>query len=63
MPFTSALSVHPDAAEATGEVAGRVLEHLGAAPDLAVLFCSPHHVDAVADIAAAVRALLAPAVL
>jgi len=63
VPFATALSVHPDAAEATGEIAGRVLEQLGPAPDLALLFCSPHHVDAVADIAAAVRALVAPGVL
>ena len=63
MPFASALSLHPDAAEATGEVVGRVLEQLGARPDLAVLFVSPHHVDAVADVAAAVRALVEPGVL
>lgn len=63
MPFASALSVHPDAAEATGEVAGRVLERLGAAPELAMLFCSPHHTDALADIAAAVRTLVQPGVL
>ena len=63
MPFASALSLHPDAAQATGEVAGRVLEVLGARPDLAVVFVSPHHVDAVADIAAALRALLDPVVL
>ncbi|HEY6416615.1 MAG TPA: FIST N-terminal domain-containing protein, partial [Acidimicrobiales bacterium] len=63
MPFASALSLHPDAAEATGEVAGRVLEQLGPGPDLAVLFVSPHHVDAVADIAAAVRALVEPGLL
>lgn len=63
MPFASALSLHPDAAEATGEVVGQVLEQLGARPDLAVLFVSPDHVDAVADIAATVRALVAPGVL
>jgi small ligand-binding sensory domain FIST len=63
MPFASALSLHPDAAEATGEVAGRVLEQLGSGADLAVLFCSPHHVDAVADIAATVRAVVDPGVL
>jgi small ligand-binding sensory domain FIST len=62
MPFASALSLHPDAAEATGEVVGRALEQLGAQPDLAVLFCSPHHVDAFADIAATVRALARPEV-
>jgi small ligand-binding sensory domain FIST len=63
MPFASALSLHPDPAEATGEVVGRVLELMAEAPDLALLFCSPHHVDAVADIAGTVRALVRPGVL
>ena len=63
MPFAQALSLHPDPAEATGEVAGAVLEALDGPPDLAVLFCSPHHTGAVADIAAAVRALLRARVL
>jgi small ligand-binding sensory domain FIST len=36
---------------------------VGPRPDLAVLFCSPHHLDAVADIAATVRSLLEPGVL
>jgi small ligand-binding sensory domain FIST len=63
VPFASALSLHPDAATATGEVAGQVLEHLGSRPDLAVLFCTPHHVEAVADIARAVRALVDPHLL
>jgi small ligand-binding sensory domain FIST len=63
MAFAAALSLHPTAAVATGEVVGQVLEQLGPRPDLAVLFCSPHHVDAVADVAATVRTLLEPAVL
>ena len=63
MPFASALSIHPDPVEATGEVAGRLLEQIGTGADLAVLFCSPHHVDAVDEIAGAVRTLLAPTVL
>jgi small ligand-binding sensory domain FIST len=63
MPFASALSLHPDPAEATGEVVGRVLELMAEAPDLVLLFCSPHHVDAVADIAGTVRALVRPGVL
>ena len=63
MPFASALSLHPDPAEATGEVAGDVLDQLGVGPDLAVLFVSPHHVDALAPIASTVRTLLAPGVL
>ena len=37
----SALSVHPVAASATGEVAAPVLEALGPAPDLVVLFADP----------------------
>ena len=63
MPFASALSVHPEPAAATGEVIGQVLERVGTAPDLAVLFCSPHHLDAVADVAATVRSLVEPGVL
>ncbi len=63
MPFASALSLHPDPAQATGEVAGRVLEVLGPRPDLAVVFVSPHHVEATTDIAAALRALIEPVVL
>jgi small ligand-binding sensory domain FIST len=63
MPFADALSLHPDPAEATGEVVGAVLEQVGEAPDLALLFCSPHHTDAMADIAAAVRTLVRPGVL
>jgi small ligand-binding sensory domain FIST len=63
VPFASALSLHPAAEEATGEVVGRVLEELGPAPEVAVLFASPHHVDALDEIAAAVRALVAPGVL
>ena len=66
MPFATALSQHPVAAEATGEVVGQVLDQLepvDAVPDLAVMFCSPHHVDAVGDIAETVRGLLSPRVL
>jgi small ligand-binding sensory domain FIST len=63
MTFASALSEHPHAAEATGEVVGAVLERLGPGPDLAALFCSPHHVDDVADIAASVRRVVDPGVL
>lgn len=63
MPFAAALSQHPDAAEATGEVVGQVLEQLDTVPDLAVLFCSPHHVDAVGEIAETVRRLVSPRAL
>src|SRR3954449_9278499 len=63
MPFASALSEHPVTAIAVGEVTGQVLEQLGAAPDLALLFLTPHHGGALEDAAAAVRAILHPRTL
>jgi len=63
MRFAQALSLHPDPAEATGEVVGAVLDVLAEPPDLAVLVVSPHHVEAMADIAGAVRTLVRPGVL
>jgi small ligand-binding sensory domain FIST len=63
MPFVNALSQHPEPAEATGDVVGRVTEALDAVPDLAVLFCSADHADALDDIVATIRALLSPRVL
>ncbi len=63
MPFAAALSQHPLATQAVGEVTGQVLERLGSAPDLAVLFASASHVGAMEDIAGAVQALLGPGAL
>src|SRR5687768_9145249 len=63
MPFAAALSEHPLPTHAVGEVVGEVLERLGDAPDLAVLFVAASHTGAVEDIAAAVRELLHPRVL
>ena len=64
MPFAAALSEHPLATHATGEVVGEVLERLdGAVADLAVLFVTRPHVGALEDIAAAVRATLRPRTL
>ena len=60
MPFAAALSEHPVAAVATGEVAGELLERLGPAPDLVVAFLTGHHRDAFADVVAALRTLVAP---
>lgn len=60
MGFAAALSEHPDATEAAGEVIGRVLEALGTEPDLAVLFVTPPHIAAFKEIVAAVRRLLRP---
>jgi small ligand-binding sensory domain FIST len=63
----AALSEHPDPVEATAEVVGQVLEAQEAAteaeggpPDLAVLFVSGLHRDAMADIAGTVRATVQP---
>ena len=61
--FAAALSEHPLATQAVGEVVGSVLEKLGAEPDLAVLFVTGPHVGALEDVAGAVRAMLRPATL
>jgi small ligand-binding sensory domain FIST len=61
--FASALSEHPDAAEATGEVIGAVLERLGTEPDVAAVFASPQHRDDFGDMAAAINRMLRPGVL
>ncbi|MCU1374376.1 MAG: hypothetical protein JWO68_1662 [Actinomycetia bacterium] len=63
MPFAAALSEHPLPTHAVGEVVGEVLERLGEAPDLAVLFVAAPHTGAIEDIASAVRQLLRPKVL
>ena len=63
MPFTAALSEHPVPATAVGEVAGQVLEKLGAAPDLAVLFVTPPHAGALEDAATALSDVLRPGTL
>ncbi|MGH9184861.1 MAG: FIST signal transduction protein [Acidimicrobiales bacterium] len=63
MPFASALSEHPVPAHAAGEVIGSVLEAVGSAPDLAVIFATAPHTGAIEDIVAAVRSVLRPATL
>jgi small ligand-binding sensory domain FIST len=63
MTFASALSEHPDPAEATGEVIGAVLEQLGTEPDVAAVFASPQHRDTFGDMAAAISRTLRPGVL
>ena len=63
MPFVAALSAHPLAAHATGEVVGRVLESLPEPPDVAVLFVSGAHGRQFAQIADTVRATLGPRAL
>jgi small ligand-binding sensory domain FIST len=58
--FAAALSTHPVAAAAAGEVIGVVLEELGSTPDLCVLFTSGAHVASTEAIAEAVNGLLGP---
>jgi small ligand-binding sensory domain FIST len=60
--FAAALSEHPLATQATGEVAGAVLEALGDGPppDLAVLFTTAAHTGVVDDIARTIRGVLHP---
>jgi small ligand-binding sensory domain FIST len=63
MPFSAAISRHPAAADAVGEIVGSVLENIGPAPDLAVLFGTESHVESFEAIADGVRTLLEPGVL
>ncbi len=51
VPFASALSEHPVASAATGEVSGAVLERLGERPDLVVITTTRSHAGALEDIA------------
>lgn len=63
MQYAASLSEHPLASHATGQVVGEVLEAVGSAPDLAMLFVSGDHIDAVPDIVATVREVLQPTAL
>ena len=63
MPFAAALSEHPVAAHAVGEVVGQVLEAIGEGPDLACLFVTTPHTGAMEDIVPTVRSLLRPVAL
>jgi small ligand-binding sensory domain FIST len=62
--FASAMSRHPVATQAVGEVAGDLIEQLGGQGcDVAVCFASTHHVGAFEDMAPALRSLVEPRVL
>lgn len=63
MPFAAALSEHPVAADAIGEVLGSVLERGGVAPDLAMLFLSSAHAEFSGELSSAVRRVLRPGTL
>ncbi len=63
MAFAAAVSEHPLATHATGEVVGELLERLDGPPDLALLFVTGPHVGVLEDIARSVRQLLRPGTL
>jgi len=67
MPFAAALSEHPLATHAVGEVIGDVLDQLaladGETVDLAAVFVTAPHVGVLEDVASSVRALLRPRAL
>jgi small ligand-binding sensory domain FIST len=63
MPFSASVSRHPIASVAVGEVVGDVLEAIGRAPDLAVVFVTTPMIGALEDAVGAIRKLLAPACL
>jgi small ligand-binding sensory domain FIST len=56
----AALSLHPIAALATGEVLGELLEAVGYAPSLVVLFVSRNHRESLQEIVNATNEILAP---
>ncbi len=58
--FGAAISTHPIAAGAVGEVIGQVLEAVGEAPDLAVMFVTAPFAGALEDMARVVRTALRP---
>src|SRR5262245_61261761 len=60
MPFTAALSTHSQTPQALDEVCAQTRDRLGGAPDLALLFFSPHHHAQAEALAAGVRERLAP---
>lgn len=63
VPYAAAISEHPLATHAVAEVVGQVIEKGGPAPDLAVLFVTTPHVEALEEIGATVRRTLNPTTL
>jgi len=60
VPFSAAISEHPEAADAIAEVAGHVLDALGPAPDLVVVFATAAHRPHMAGIAETIQHVLQP---
>ncbi len=63
MPFAAAISEHPVAADAVGEVLGELVEAVGTGPDLVVVFAGGAHAEFLGEVAAAVRRVLQPGTL
>jgi small ligand-binding sensory domain FIST len=61
--YVAAVSEHPVAAHAVGEITGEVLEALDAPPDLMLIFVSPHFAGATEDVVGVLRSVLAPCAL
>jgi small ligand-binding sensory domain FIST len=61
--FASALSEHPNATTAVGEMVGHVLDSVGHAPDIAALFVTAPHAYILDKIADTVNGLLQPRAL
>jgi small ligand-binding sensory domain FIST len=59
MPYAASLSTNRDPTRALDEVCARALEHLQATPDLALMFFSPHHVEAAQSLAETAQKRLA----
>lgn len=58
--FGAAISQHPTAASAIGEVVGSMLEDVGEGTDLVCCFVTPHFDGALEDVAGALHAFLDP---
>ena len=58
--FGAAISEHPKAAFATGEVVGQVLDQVGAEPELAIAFVTSGRTAELADVCDAIQAALRP---
>jgi small ligand-binding sensory domain FIST len=62
-PFRVALSLHPVAAAATGEVVGDILEAAGPGPDLVVVVAGGAHASSLQSVVETVRSTLGPSTL
>jgi len=61
--FAAAASEHPSANDAVAEVVGEILQSIGPAADLVVIFATGEHAEALPDVVRTVRTLLNPRVL